>query len=1771
MEALNIVLTSEDQIPALLKKSRREIKDLVRISPIAQRTESQDVVDDIIERSVDDIPMREWPVEASVRFVSVVCGLAQLAIETEAPALPQNQGRLETFSRLADLLLSFAAALPNRFEKQTKQQLCRLWIGSRLAPGLSPQDCPIFISAAVAALTGLGIESNDLLAQIQGEVLGHITKQFQASITQSYPPPEKAAAKIDSPVAASDLTAKPRDPVPGPVPEEVSEPRSDPHMNRPTELDASSTAVLVGVPSPPLDSPTEMIPPAEVDPDRTLAAPENPPQKGPAPNKPHIGRWQQPFQTESEVVAKFPDLVEEALRQVELLPPSARRSGGLLENAKREYLRWIKEGQVYGNTGFLATAIDAAGALATALVRANQPAEAYRVCNPFTEIAKMLIPRNREKFQPLYDDLIVLACQTVSEVRLSDPDVHTGNGQPGDIERLTSDLERLLQYALGTKFRMSDRSFVRGPVDTALQERVITDVIAAHFDKRLRHLLETDQPKVKQYVRTNMPVVFRKKLSGDWIQAKQQWEGLLTNNGFEDVVRTLRDMGDLVDPEQMGRLPADTREEISRSAAANDYARVMELLADSIKDLRGYLYTEAQRLLQYREPPPARPRDENARELFRRGQRFAKAVDRRSLERAFGDLQNAWQLDIANLELLEWVAYVEARTGNLQGAEKKFLKRQQASSQSFITDWNLAVLKYERKNEKEAYQLLLPLLKVGQVDNDLILVVLALSLKLDDKACFLATVPRTMSLRYHPIAIKIAYEMKNIPRMEELLAPLLAQSREKWELPPVDTRFINGLEELRQTVVNKAIVEDQTEQLIPWLEARIKAVKTWIPNYLALAWVLENQSADVEGAFRVLRSRLEMVRRRRPRPDDESDVVKHQRSIDEACEDLLELCRRKGRADLGQEAYGLTKQAQGREGLLQGFGDFSPVEPSKNRPLPEPLPPTPSPEPPIQSFRDPKLADRVMWVNAGLVKIRHVHSYLEKAKEIEEFTRIVGEVGPTESAEALALIRNITAVIETFSKTDADDGEDRATRRTLYSRVAGFEKELAQLLQGDVLSRPVADLITPYRQALQQVVGDLSRLAGVGPVLDVIVENPFLSLESSRSTIILRVTDKSERAVTDITVEAVSENPAVRIVGSKRRQIPRIESQLSELLSIPTERSGTASQNDRSEVTVAVSLRASAEGFPDVDLGIKKLTFPIRTFAEVMGNDQIPKLFQEGPLDPSEPQLFHGRTGLLNSFRNSFYGGVQRERYFFDGIRRVGKTSLLKFLPSHVPESSLPVLADFDLLGIQGRFSSANVLKRFCLLIAAEVKSKQEIELDVPSDSAFETDPGIAFAKFLEGFATGLPGRVPLLMMDEFQDLLIEIAHSGSNHSRDTLVLTQLRGQLDAQRLNAVFTGSVRFDRLTQLGAESRIFGNLKRLPVSFLNEESVRDVLRAGMGRWGLVPPETAASVYALTGGYPWLVQKYGLELINRLNNEHRTIAGPKDVEDITNDIMLWDNSLFKYWWPVDQLEADEERFIEWLFRKYPQDQPILSKSFFADVGHREQQKFRLAFENLRACEVLDSTQAEYIRFSGGVMRRWLQGQLQEGQLHIPKGERPSSELRGQAGIFIDHENFMSSLEEISAARGVPVPERNSPGRLRWFQGVLNSVMAEAERRIGPLSHKVAVAFWSRPHEAEVSPAYQRFDFQLKEPVYTGKHNEADFKMADEARRARERAVKENSTLSRAIVVTGDSDLSQVVSGLKNDGVSVQVIGGSRNTGVKYVLVVGSDNFIALQDVCGL
>jgi hypothetical protein len=818
----------------------------------------------------------------------------------------------------------------------------------------------------------------------------------------------------------------------------------------------------------------------------------------------------------------------------------------------------------------------------------------------------------------------------------------------------------------------------------------------------------------------------------------------------------------------------------------------------------------------------------------------------------------------------------------------------------------------------------------------------------------------------------------------------------------------------------------------------------------------------------------------------------------------------------------------------------------------------------IKTPRDPKVADRLVWVTARLAGIRNVAAYVEQSDVIEQFVKIVNEINPQESATALELVRNASDVFETFARTEPTEHD---SLRSLYDRARMWEKRLTQLIRGGAVSQHLADVLTPYCQVLQQVVGDLSRRAGVGPMLDAVIENPSISLEVNRSTIVLRVTNKTERPVSDVLVDLLIESPHLAVLGKRERLIGKMDQDESLVLTIPVELKGVAPAAGVDKIIFGISIRASAEGFPDVDLGIFKKELPVKTFEDAIGASAIPKLFEIGdPLKPSDPGLFHGRNETLNKIRSSFYGGVQRERYFLDGIRRAGKTSILNFLPAHLPNTVIPIPLNIEKFSLRGSVDSADILWQLCGFINESVAARIGSNVPLPDATGFKDGPARAFGAFLNDCRIRLPGHTPFLMFDEFQELLKAIARTGSPKDRDTVVLDALRAYLEEGRVYAVFTGSVRFDRLAEI-LEHRIFGSLTRLRVSFLTPESVANVLHAGIEQWAILLPETTRKVCELTGGYPWLVQKYGAALVDLLNEEHRTVATPEDVEFITEHVMLCDKELFSFWWPLDQLGLEEEHFIEWLFRKYPAVNAVDTRGFFADVSHREQPEFRRAFENLRACEVLDSTDTQYLRFRGVVLRRWLEQQMQDGQLKIPRGGGSEKVDRGHSGIFIDHENMIKSLERVGAARGVPAPRE----RGEWFSAILLRLLEEAERRIGPLRYKVAVAFWDRPGEAILGAVYARCGFENRYPEVVKIENAVDFKVADEVRRTREQSMREGTQLSRAIVVCGDGDLSHAARALVNDGVSVQIWGGSRSTSASFVEIVGSENVVVLDDVCGL
>lgn len=1466
-----------------------------------------------------------------------------------------------------------------------------------------------------------------------------------------------------------------------------------------------------------------------------------------------IQSWQLPFKNGADVTRSFLSNVDELIALVAAIESEL---GGQIEElsfAKKKHAEWVASPGLNTNR-FLMPAVQSAGFVAESLLKEGRAHEAFWTCNVFGEMCKILIERGMDKYQELFEDMIRVACFAVSDSWRGDT-THDAE-EAGEIGRLAELLDGIIcRGALGHSYQGGTFKQVGQP-DRALGERIVNEALARHFDKQLRQLLQSDRTRVREYARKNMPEIYRVRLPDAEFAARKrkEWEALLKEAGFEEDVNFLKDMGDLISVDELGEVSPERRADIIQAGARDDLKRVTELLEESAKELKNYLYSEAHRLMQYREPKFPVMSDPSARNDFKRVQNLVKREDQEKTQQALKIAKSVLERDIDNLQLRDWVAFLEAKVGNTAAAEQKLtkLRRRRGEKHSFATDWNLAVLYYMRGREDEAYNIVVPLLDDGSLDEDLVLVVLAISLKLDYKEKFLATVPRTMTARYHPLSLSVAYQLGDSQRAAQFLAQLIGHWQSKWELPPMAQRFAN-YEDLKQ-VVTQAIVDDKVGLLIPWLEARIKLNKRSVDNYIELARVLEKEKEDVDGAFQILRRRLEIVKNIDP-PD--------QFLLDDACFDLLDLSKRARRADLGQIAFRFALGVSADEKLLDKFSQFAPSENEEDERT-EFREEERREEMPVSPPRDPQMAEKLVGITARLASIRNVASYLKQQQDIDAFCNILEERYPAESSVPVDIINTTSTLINSFSR----ESDKSDSRRVLYVRATQQEKRLAELLTGGTMTQPLEDAVTHYSRALKQVIGDLSRQAGVGPNLDAYIENPFISLESERSTLVLRVSNTSDRPVTDALVELLVEDPVVRVVGSRERTISKMGQQESQLFNFPVEKSdGSNASGPPQNVSFGISLRASAEGFPNIDLGIKKQSLPIASFRERLGIDRIPMLFQIGKaLTKLEAELFHGRNEVLEQIEASFYGGVQRERYFLDGIRRSGKTTILNFLGPYLPENVLPAYINFEDFSLHGPVNSAAVLSGFCTKIGLSAVERHNAFPDIPGEEAFRAEPHHAFNKFLADVKAVLPGYVPLLMIDEFQLLLEAIGRTGRAHDQDTLVLDQLRARLEEGNLYTIMTGSVRFDRLATI-VKHRIFGSLSRKRVSFLSKDGMSDVLRAGVVQWATLLPETLDKVYNLTGGYPWLAQIYGAGLVALLNQEHRTVVTPEDVDYVTTMDVITRPELFEFWWPPEQLGSDEERFIEHLFRSYPGNQPVPIREFFSDIHSREQQAFRSAFEKLRDCEVFDSTKSEVLKFRGTVLHQWLKQQMQDGKLRIRTRLKEQPVDLGQAGMFIDHENFVISLREIRTERGGQPPADES----EWLSRVLRNLVAEAEKRVGKLSHKKTVAFWNRPAEARLLSAYFSNGFDPAQPEAVKMENAVDFKVADEVRRSREAAMREGRSLGKVIIVTGDGDLTHVARALVNDGVAVQVWGGRSSTSRSYSGIVGPDNVVALEDVVGL
>ena len=502
----------------------------------------------------------------------------------------------------------------------------------------------------------------------------------------------------------------------------------------------------------------------------------------------HAGplRWLAPFRGEQDACDEFAGFVG-WLTEAAAADPAMASELAALEHARVQH-RKHEAGNLEGNsTLFIAPAVHAAIAIARAWLDVDgRHGDAFRASNRAGEYCKILLSRAYGKHAPLFEDLLTIACYAAATELQRDGAIPLGTQGRGEIESLSYQLEvDCCRPALRTYFDRNQGRFVpANRPNLVIAGRARARVLAWSFERRLMGLIATDRPRVKDFAMANMPFVYRLDLPEALAASRQEWERKLNDAGFDDVISFLRTMGDLTNIDEIGQVPEERREEVQRAQAANDIDRAVELLKDTERELKSFLFRETQRLLDYRAPRPPRFGDPALRPPFERAKVLAESGDPDKVRQSLAVIERVWSADIDNVTLREWVAYLRARTGNLPSAQELLegLQKRLPPQQAVTSSWNLAVLASHKKNEALAYQLILPILDMGDADPSLVLVVLGLALKLNDRQRFLDVIPLTMSRRFHPLAVSVAHAMGDRPRVEDLLGQLILHWNKTWDL-----------------------------------------------------------------------------------------------------------------------------------------------------------------------------------------------------------------------------------------------------------------------------------------------------------------------------------------------------------------------------------------------------------------------------------------------------------------------------------------------------------------------------------------------------------------------------------------------------------------------------------------------------------------------------------------------------------------------------------------------------------------------------------------------------------------------------------------------------------------------------------------------------------------------------------------------------------------------------------------------------------------------------
>lgn len=369
---------------------------------------------------------------------------------------------------------------------------------------------------------------------------------------------------------------------------------------------------------------------------------------------------------------------------------------------------------------------------------------------------------------------------------------------------------------------------------------------------------------------------------------------------------------------------------------------------------------------------------------------------------------------------------------------------------------------------------------------------------------------------------------------------------------------------------------------------------------------------------------------------------------------------------------------------------------------------------------------------------------------------------------------------------------------------------------------------------------------------------------------------------------------------------------------------------------------------------------------------------------------FIGRKNELRRILSTLTGDSDQNAIIVFGNRRIGKTSILKYIEKNfeIERRYYPIFWDVEDYSTSN--SSSGFLKDLIEKIINVLPKKYHSSLYFNRDEIKE-QPYAAFERFVQSLdKSGIDKRI-LILFDEFDNLLNISKQTNDIKEKSDKVLgpsdvfeqetfSALRKALMSSRyLNIVFTG---LPDLTIQDYQSRLFGLADQIQIKEFEDHEAKEVIDISKNIM-TIQPIVRQMIIEAAGAQPFLLQVICHSLFYKNINSGRDIVSINDLHEVIDQIISTDSYFKDYisfikddiWITLHglalslNLRSEKRRYV---YANEVHDS-LLSRGYDCNIDDIRNTLKRLSEDSPFTRSLVKRTKNNYYRFSIGIIKDFI------------------------------------------------------------------------------------------------------------------------------------------------------------------------------------------------------